>query len=345
MLTRVYNPYNDLERALNPMKTQTQAYISNLQRGIVVRNDDPINCGRIKVRVPAVHGSAESGLSDEDLPWALYCSPSGSYNSGQFIIPEENDTVWVMFEDNNIYKPVYIGSCYGGGVNSVQLTGATKSNKVGKVAGVPTVPNESYGGTRKIIYKSPKGAIVYIDDAPTQESVVLQDHKGQSFVMSSKGGDSSSILTLVNGNAVSIESTEGNTTFKVDLGTAIFEFTNEGEGAVSIITGKNHIKMDDETTSIAQEGASIEIQDKKITIKREERVITVADDIDIESKDSSIKVGTDIDLKSKGTEIKLQDSVCTVKSDSVTNVNAERINLNAGYIYLGGDTNLDTGGD
>lgn len=79
--------------------------------GTVEVIDDPDRLGRIKVRVPTVYGPvAESGLSVEDLPWALPAGlpAGGSPESGAITwLPNIGDRVWVRFLDGEPEKPIW----------------------------------------------------------------------------------------------------------------------------------------------------------------------------------------------------------------------------------------------
>lgn len=81
--------------------------------GQVVDRADPLRVGRLKVRVPILHGliGGPAGLiEDEDLPWALPAglAAGGAHESGGWSwIPEPNDQVWVRFLDGELAKPVW----------------------------------------------------------------------------------------------------------------------------------------------------------------------------------------------------------------------------------------------
>ena len=74
--------------------------------------------GKIKVRVDQVYGK---DVDDDDLPWAEPCFPMGGGRPGEdekishgFIsIPPKGSSVWVMFEQGEADKPVWIGTWYG----------------------------------------------------------------------------------------------------------------------------------------------------------------------------------------------------------------------------------------
>jgi len=72
-------------------------------RGIVTNNSDPEERGRIKVIVPKVFGK------ELELPWALPCVSSAGEGFGAENIPNENDGVWVEFENGEAEKPIWVG--------------------------------------------------------------------------------------------------------------------------------------------------------------------------------------------------------------------------------------------
>lgn len=81
--------------------------------GQVVSTADALRAGRVKVRVPILHGllGGPAGLiTDEQLPWALPVAlgAGGTHESGGMSwIPEPGDQVWVRFLDGSLAKPIW----------------------------------------------------------------------------------------------------------------------------------------------------------------------------------------------------------------------------------------------
>ena len=77
-------------------------------RAIVVDDKDEFESGRIKIRVPNVHGTSED-VPDSALPWAIYSDPfmGGSVDVGGLIVPDIGSKVWVFFEEGDHDQPVY----------------------------------------------------------------------------------------------------------------------------------------------------------------------------------------------------------------------------------------------
>lgn len=77
---------------------------------IVVDNKDPYSppLQRVKIRISEIH----TGLEDEHLPWAMPCAPVVVGNTdgiGSVYVPVVGSKVYVFFQDNSPYFPVYIG--------------------------------------------------------------------------------------------------------------------------------------------------------------------------------------------------------------------------------------------
>jgi Type VI secretion system/phage-baseplate injector OB domain len=107
----------------------------------VENNVDPLNIGRLQVRVPSIDGpddldveqyEARTGIifrhpqtnipfgttpsPNTTMPWAFPCLPYGT-----FVIPPIGEWVWVMFQDHDPNYPVWLGCWYQ--LNSPQEAG------------------------------------------------------------------------------------------------------------------------------------------------------------------------------------------------------------------------------
>lgn len=71
----------------------------SIYRGVLLNTADPLNSGRMQVRVPEVFGAESS--------WAGVCKPLGS--SG-VTGPSIGSQVWVMFEGGEATRPVVLGA-------------------------------------------------------------------------------------------------------------------------------------------------------------------------------------------------------------------------------------------
>ena len=93
---------------------------TSIYRGTVMENDDADQPGgrllRIQVHVKQVFGEQ---INVEDLPWAWPAAANyggsrlGGFPYGIVSLPPIGSEVWVMFENGNPARPVYLGSVYG----------------------------------------------------------------------------------------------------------------------------------------------------------------------------------------------------------------------------------------
>ena len=67
-------------------------------RGIVEDNKDPKKQGRLKIRVPGLHGK------NGKIPWAYPAMPFGIYPPYP-----KGSIVWVMFQNGDAQYPVFMG--------------------------------------------------------------------------------------------------------------------------------------------------------------------------------------------------------------------------------------------
>ena len=75
-------------------------------RGVVSDNRDPEKRGRLKLRVPSV-------LDQEETDWALPCLPyGGGTGYGLFLVPPPGAQVWVEFEEGDLHRPLWTGTCW-----------------------------------------------------------------------------------------------------------------------------------------------------------------------------------------------------------------------------------------
>jgi hypothetical protein len=89
-----------------------------LYEGKVAYTADPLNIGRIKVRIPLKNDLTGIELKDTEystgaapvssLPWAWPCAMPGT-----FVVPEVGDTVIVGFRQGDPEYPIYLGVIYG----------------------------------------------------------------------------------------------------------------------------------------------------------------------------------------------------------------------------------------
>jgi len=75
-------------------------------RSLVVETNDPLCMGRIRFKCPELHD--HSNLV-EDCPWAVPATDLGGPNTGRFTHPCIGDFVWITFEKQHPYGPIWTG--------------------------------------------------------------------------------------------------------------------------------------------------------------------------------------------------------------------------------------------
>ena len=86
--------------------TDSELKLPGIFRAKVLDNNDPKQFGRIKAEIFPVMAN----LTKDELPWAVPALPifSGSgLGHGSFIVPDINTFVFVFFEHEDLYQPVY----------------------------------------------------------------------------------------------------------------------------------------------------------------------------------------------------------------------------------------------
>lgn len=168
-------------------------------RARVEFNRDPMKLGRVKIRLPQLHGvleDAKNAIPTSMLPWA---SPgsfiAAAHDMGQFIVPHVGTIVWIGFEEGDPNKPIYFGGIpsTGGKPKTMNHIGDIPEDNHPDFMGghwyagtEGDAPWEVYGGrsgttdvTRGVIFKSPKGHTITYDDTDNGEAFTIIDRVGQ----------------------------------------------------------------------------------------------------------------------------------------------------------------------
>lgn len=160
-------------------------------RAIVVQNTDPFNLARIQIRVPAFHGLNQNRadyVPDNQLPYAYPASLSGaSHLSGQYIIPLVGSLVWVSFEVGTS-NFIYFGGIYcadGTGSRSIYFDRSTNNGEMVPIEG-DDIPS-NYNPNRYVLFRSPKGSEISIDDRDNKENIQIVSASGDTITMNRNG--------------------------------------------------------------------------------------------------------------------------------------------------------------
>jgi hypothetical protein len=75
-------------------------------RALVVETNDPLNMYRIKFKCPDMH---DFDLTAAQCPWAVPSPELGGKRAGRFVHPVIGDWVWITFERQHPYGPIWVG--------------------------------------------------------------------------------------------------------------------------------------------------------------------------------------------------------------------------------------------
>jgi uncharacterized protein involved in type VI secretion and phage assembly len=146
-------------------------------RGMVVSNVDPLQTGRLQLRVPDVLGN---GLST----WAMPCVPFSGRQMGMWALPQVGAGVWVEFEKGDPDFPIWSGCWWGSASEPPALALAAPPatpNFVLQTAGQTTLLlSDVPGPTGGILLKTKTGAMIAVNDT----GITISNGKGATIVMS-----------------------------------------------------------------------------------------------------------------------------------------------------------------
>lgn len=75
-------------------------------RAVVVETNDPLRMHRVRFKCPELH---DFDLLPQDCPWAVPSHDMGNRRSGRWTHPCIGDWIWIEFEKNHPYGPVWTG--------------------------------------------------------------------------------------------------------------------------------------------------------------------------------------------------------------------------------------------
>ena len=79
-------------------------------RAVVVETNDPLQLHRVRFKCPELH---DFNLLPKDCPWAIPGFNLGGKNTGSWTSPMIDDIIWIDFEKDHPYGPVWIGFASG----------------------------------------------------------------------------------------------------------------------------------------------------------------------------------------------------------------------------------------
>jgi len=166
--------------------------------------NDPAQLGRVKVRCPNVGGQ-------KDLAWARCAIPVGGDESGGFWVPPQDARVHVMFEAEDVNRPVIVGAAHRSLSETskapLAALGEPDSVRTGRgndqASGVDGVqlrePTDPYATEypKNHVFKTPGGHLIEADDTEGAERISIthgtkktwiEMHPDGSLVVGVRGG-------------------------------------------------------------------------------------------------------------------------------------------------------------
>ena len=128
-------------------------------RGLVVDRNDPEQLGRLKVQVPSILASTETG-------WAYPVVPYAGGDLGTFFIPQVGDIVWVEFEAGDLNHPLWTGCGWA---------------KPGGQSEIPAEVQQSYPDQQVI--KTRSGSLILFSDVSGSEMITIRAKSGCEIVI------------------------------------------------------------------------------------------------------------------------------------------------------------------
>ena len=216
--------------------------LRGVYRCIVEDNKDPLKIGRVKLRIPLVHGLEGDGISKDALPWSPVLQQSSGYHYGSFIVPEIGERGMAVFEDNDANKPVWIGAVFSTNTTQSRTYQTGESVPSSGVPGENEVPEDAVrdNPNLKMIYQSTAGIKVFVDNKQGQENITIQDSNGQRFFVDQVNNqirmDGTGAVVFIKGAELwAGEQKSGQTGFYYNVSTGFLKLTN---GKASITLGK-----------------------------------------------------------------------------------------------------------
>ena len=334
--------------------SQYNENLSGIYRGIVEDNRDPMKLARVRVRIPMIHGvsTGKNYLNSTQLPWATPITPSGSgYDHGSCLIPDVGDLVFVMFEDNDRNYPLYLGGCYGKSGDYKYYGDETDPTLYNGTQwtfpkGLSEVPNEVYNAsgspTGKIVYKSPKGATIIIEEEDGKESVRILDALGQSIrlgssitkISNNKNGAKRIDADAYKGTAHHPSRFCNDSYAEIAItganGQQIQMLTNDIGSSISIKSGEGgsgaKLLLDDDEATIEVLSSRFRITEEKSEILVNGNHIILNADGSIElngsgqitiSADGSISILGNSKVKLKANTVDINSTTCIIRGDLI----------------------------
>jgi hypothetical protein len=190
----------------------------NLVRGMVVNVSDPESLCRVQVRIPSIHGviGSENYMTDDKIPWAYPSLPANMKP-----VPKVGDFVWVMFENNQVHMPVYMGTVLGKGTPNPKPVYIGTPPKGGNAIPPTTINNNETNEnieSKGTVFESPGGYEFTYSESSVDDYMKVT--KGaMSFIMSQE-----SVKSIVGGAFIEVKEDS----ITLSIGSSSITLTSEG---------------------------------------------------------------------------------------------------------------------
>lgn len=114
----------DLLKNIDGLVPRTE--FSGLYAAVVISNEDPEQRGRLRVFIPGIH---PKDSPENNYPWAEICAQGVGPGRGALKIPKVDETVWIMFNQGDPERPVWMGSWWGAPGGQTELPEEIKRPK------------------------------------------------------------------------------------------------------------------------------------------------------------------------------------------------------------------------
>lgn len=152
--------------------------------GRVVSLSDPLQLGRVKVRIFGIHSENTIDIPDEDLPWAQIVTPiteGGTTGLGNILgIQLESNVFGIFLDGMHSQLPLVIGSLPKEGDTNPLTIGTNTLSKSVSVTGAPGDPYAAVYPDNKVT-QTKSGHVIEIDDTAGAERIHIH-HKSGSYV-------------------------------------------------------------------------------------------------------------------------------------------------------------------
>ncbi len=151
--------------------------------GVVTNNEDPDDECRVKVKIPSIKDSEESA-------WARLIATGAGKDRGLQWLPEVNDEVLIVFENNDINRPLVIGGLWSAKNNPpLPSSGCLDSGKV---------------NTRQIVTRS--GTKIVLED---DDNIITISNPDESYHL--KISEKDTKIEIISGGDISVEAQQNAT--------------------------------------------------------------------------------------------------------------------------------------